>query len=50
MVNITIREYPPAMMVENFLFELSKQPIESRDLGLRLAAMRRRPARAWGCQ
>ncbi len=36
-VAITIREYPPALMVANFPFELSKPPMESGDLGLRLA-------------
>ncbi len=35
-VPITIREYPPAMMIENYPFELSRQPVESTDLGLRL--------------
>ncbi|MBV8870100.1 MAG: PDZ domain-containing protein [Acetobacteraceae bacterium] len=35
-VPITIREYPPAMMVANFPFELSKPPAASGDLGLRL--------------
>ncbi|MBV9194535.1 MAG: trypsin-like peptidase domain-containing protein [Solirubrobacterales bacterium] len=35
-VPITVREYPPAMMVADFPFELSKPPTESGDLGLRL--------------
>ena len=38
-VPITIREYPPALMVANFPFELSKPPMESGDLGLRLTAI-----------
>jgi S1-C subfamily serine protease len=38
-IPITIREYPPALMVANFPFELSKPPLESGDLGLRLTAI-----------
>jgi serine protease Do len=38
-IPITIREYPPAMMIENYPFELSKPPTDSGDLGLRLAPL-----------
>ena len=38
-VPITVREYPPALLVANYPFELSKPPIESRDLGLRLSPL-----------
>jgi serine protease Do len=38
-VPITVREYPPALMVADFPFELSRPPIESGDLGLRLTPL-----------
>jgi serine protease Do len=38
-VPITVREYPPTLMVANFPFELSKPPSESGDLGLRLVPL-----------
>ena len=33
---VTIREYPPSMMVADYPFELAKAPTEGADLGLRL--------------
>ena len=38
-IPITIQEFPPALMVANFPFELSKPPTESGDLGLRLTTI-----------